>query len=83
MLTCGGLIDLMKQERELSTTHHPFLLQRDLSRTRGFQGPPLCLASIDLDMPWLGGTFCFCFLGTETSGKTMGKTLGKTEGNSV
>ena len=62
----------MKPGRERAI-HHPFY--------RGFEGPPLCLANIDLDMPCLGGAFCTP--GTEMSGKTVGKTVWKTEGNFV
>ena len=55
--------------------HHPLFWQP--VKDRGFQGPPLCLVNIDLDMPWLGGTFCL------PSTETSGKTVGKTEGNFV
>ena len=74
---CGDLIDLMKPEREPSTI---LFLATGPVKDKGFEGPPLCLANIDLDMPWLGEPFCIP--GKETSGKPWRKPW-KIEGNFV
>ena len=51
-------------EAREGAVHHPVLFsafwQRDPlhAKERASQGPSLCLANLDLDMPWLGGTPC-------------------------